>query len=193
MILNRIFALFFRWEVIGRENIPASGGVMVAANHVSLWDPPVIGTAMSREIHFMAKEELFANSFLAWLIRKLKAFPVKRGVADRAAIRTAIALLENGEVIGLFPEGTRSKNGQLGAAEPGAAMIAIKAKAAVVPTAVIGTNRFGKGSGILPQFKIVFGKPIYITKDKADKEMIEELSIRCMSEIAGLLKQHGNL
>ncbi|GBG54965.1 1-acyl-sn-glycerol-3-phosphate acyltransferase [Sporomusaceae bacterium FL31] len=186
--LGIIFKLFFRCQIIGQENIPKQGGVIIAANHLSFWDPPLIGTFMPRPIHFMAKEELFKVPIFGWVIKKLNAFPVRRGAADRTAIRTAINTLEAGSCLGLFPEGTRSKNGLLGPAEPGLSMIAVKAGAAIVPTAIIGTNKIFN-NGFFPLIELRFGKPIYVNKEKADKENMEKISNQIMAEIALLLDQ----
>lgn len=174
---------------MGLENIPTQGGVIIAANHISLWDPPVLGAGLSRPINFMAKEELFAISGLRWIITTMKAFPVKRGAADRGAIRHAINLLKNGEVLGLFPEGTRSKTGQLGKPEPGIGMIALKAGVPIVPAAIIGTNQVGKVGWGLPQFIIKFGKPIQINTEKSDRENMDNIGNEIMQEISCLLEE----
>ncbi|MDF2635556.1 MAG: 1-acyl-sn-glycerol-3-phosphate acyltransferase [Pelosinus sp.] len=174
---------------MGIENIPMSGGAIIASNHVSLFDPPVIGTAFTRSIHFMAKEELFAISAIGWIFKKLKAFPVRRATADRTAIRHAINLLENGELLGLFPEGTRSLTGQLGRPETGLAMIALKSGVPIIPTAVIGTNKVCKDGQLLSRFIVKFGNPIAVIKGKADKETMEELSNQIMKEISLLLEE----
>ena len=183
--------LLFRWRVTGAENIPVSGGVIIASNHISNFDPFVVGTAVSRKLHFMAKEELFVNPVMRAIIQWLGAFPVRRGASDRTAIRTAINLLENGNMVGLFPEGTRSKNGQLRQAEPGLAMIAAKAGATIVPTAVIGTNKFFRDGSLLPQFRVYFGKPIVVKKDKVSKEDLEKITNTMMQEINTLLQKYA--
>lgn len=188
-ILYYFFKLVFRYEMMGTENIPAKGGVIIAANHISLWDPPAVGAGLTRPIHFMAKEELFAIPVFKWIITKMNAFPVRRGAADRTAIRYAINLLKDGEVLGLFPEGTRSKTGILGKPEPGIAMIALKAGVPIVPAAIIGTNQVGKAGCILPKFIIKYGKPIIIEQGKNDKETMEQLSVKIMQEISCLLKE----
>lgn len=193
LLLGAVFSIFFRWKVTGAENIPAAGGVIIAANHVSLWDPPVLGTAIPRRIHFMAKEELFTNPVFRWLITKLGAFPVKRGIADRTAIRTALSLLENGSVLGLFPEGTRSKTGVLGAPEPGLAMLAIKAGVPVVPAAIIGTNKVLRDGHVFPQFRVIFGKPLFLARDTAGKDSLDVLSGKVMGEIDRLLKGESGI
>lgn len=159
-----IFTIILRLEVSGKENIPADGPLVIASNHLSLLDPPVIGTAATRKVNFMAKQELFIP-VLGDIYRILGAFPVKRGGADRAAIKHGIDILQAGDVLAIFPEGTRSKTGKLGKAAPGALMMAGKAHAAIVPTCVVGTDikRSGK---LWPKVKVIFGKPIYIDKDQ---------------------------
>jgi len=129
--------LLGRWRVTGRENIPKTGGVILAPNHVSYADPPVVGAAVSRRVRFMAKSELFRIPALGTIIRNVGAFPVKQATADRSALRKAIELLETGEVVCIFPEGTRSLGGTLLKAELGIAMIAVKAKVPIVPIALI--------------------------------------------------------
>lgn len=190
-VIGFFLVVLFRWRVTGAENVPVSGGVIIASNHISNFDPFVVGTAVSRKLHFMAKEELFVNPIMRAIIQWLGAFPVRRGASDRTAIRTAINLLENGNMVGLFPEGTRSKNGQLGQAEPGLAMIAAKAGATIVPTAVIGTNKVFRNGSLLPQFRVHFGKPIIVKKDKASKEDLEKITNTMMQEINTLLQKYS--
>ena len=137
----------------------------------------------------MAKEELFSLSAFKWFITKLKAFPVRRGTADRTAIKHAIRLLKNCEILGAFPEGTRSKAGELGKPEPGIAMIALKAGVPIVPVAIIGTNKVCKNGCIFPRFIVKFGKPIIINEEKTDKQMLENISNTIMQEISFLLKE----
>lgn len=188
-LLYYFFKVFFRYKIIGAENIPTSGGVVIASNHISLWDPPIVGAGLNRPVNFMAKEELFATGPLRWIITIMKAFPVKRGAADRGAIRHAINLLKNGEILGLFPEGTRSKTGELGKPEAGIGMIVLKAGVPIVPAAIIGTNKVFKDGWILPQFIIKFGKPIIITEEKNDRENMENIGKVIMQEISCLLKE----
>ena len=107
-VLNFIFFVIFRLHVEGRENVPPKGAIIVAPNHKSDWDPPLIGVAFdTRIIHYMAKEELFKNPIFGWIIRQFGTFPVKRGAVDRTAIRQAIRELKAGNPLGIFPEGTR--------------------------------------------------------------------------------------
>ena len=178
--------IFLRLEISGTENIPLNGPVVIASNHVSLLDPPIIGVASSRKIHFMAKQELFVP-ILGSIYRTLGAFPVRRGAADRNAIKYGIDLLLAEKVLAIFPEGTRSKNGQLGKAEPGALMMAGKARAVIIPTAVSGTNLRSSGR-IWPKVKVKFGIQIYFLEDEpVTKEVTIRMTGELMNEIKMLL------
>ncbi|GAW93226.1 lysophospholipid acyltransferase family protein [Calderihabitans maritimus] len=161
-VAKQIVLLFFRiccrWQVVGKENLPPQGPVVVVANHVSYWDPPVLGVALPRQIHFMAKEELFRIPLLGPLIRILGAFPVKRGKSDRAALKAGLQLLQEGKVLGLFPEGTRSKTGQLLPFQPGAALLALKAGVPIVPVALQGSRQILRR--FRPTVRVVIGKPL---------------------------------
>jgi 1-acyl-sn-glycerol-3-phosphate acyltransferase len=162
-LLRVLFRLFNRWEVTGREQVPATGGVLLIANHTSYADPPIVGTACPRPVHFMAKAELFEIPLLAGLIRRTHAFPVRRGRADGAALRRAIRLLRDGEVLLVFPEGTRSPDGRLMELEPGAAFIAMQAQVQVVPVAILGADRLlprGKPILLPAKLKVRFGPPL---------------------------------
>jgi len=183
-----LFRVLFRWRVIGLENVPA-GGAIIAPNHRSFWDIPLVGLALrKRRTHFMAKSELFQNPIFAWAIRTLLAFPVKRGAPDRAAIRHAIDVLQQGDLVAIFPEGTRSKTGQLGAAEPGLTLIAVKADVPIVPVGISGTQLIFSKICWFPRLKIVFGKPIYISRsENMEKGMAETVSARVMGDIAQLI------
>lgn len=189
IILHYFFKIVFRCKIIGANNIPTHGGAIIASNHISLFDPPVIGTSFIRPLHFMAKEELFVIPIVRWVLTRLKAFPVRRGMADRKAIRHALTLLENGEMLGLFPEGTRSVTGKLGKPEAGLAMIALKARVPIIPTAIIGTNKFFKKGFLVPRFTIKFGSPIFADQQSLDKEGMENLSNKIMQEISYLLEE----
>ena len=180
-----LFSVFFRTKVIGLENVPTEGAVIVAANHLSNWDPPFLGTFLNREICYMAKEELFKNPIFAAAIRALHVFPVKRGTADKTAIKHAVKLLKDGQCLGIFPEGTRSKTGELGKAEAGVGLITAMTKAPVIPTAIIGTNKIF-GEKMFPQLGVVYGKPMHFTGSLKDKEALAEFSQSIMTEIKAL-------
>ena len=117
-------------------------------------DPPTVGIAAPRQVHFMAKEELFSAPVLGKILPHINAFPVKRGMSDREALRKGLGVLKEGKVLGLFPEGTRSETGELGKGLAGAGFFALRSKAQIVPCAVIGPYKPFK------RLKVVFGKPI---------------------------------
>lgn len=157
----------------GVENIPETGAVIVAPNHKSNFDPPVIGVCSPRVVHYMAKEELFKNPIFGAAIRYFGTFPVKRGAIDRAAIRQAVKELKNGEPLGIFPEGTRVHGDKIGRFHDGMASLALMTGTPILPVAVIGTEKLPKKEGPLA---VVFGKPIPVEKGKATAEKIEEIN-----------------
>ena len=185
-----LFRVLLRWRVTGLENIPA-GGAIIAPNHQSFWDIPLLGVALrGRHVHFMAKSELFQNPVFGWVIRTLLAFPVKRGAPDRAAIRHAIEMLKAGDLVAIFPEGTRSKTGQLGAPEAGLSLIAAKADVPIVPVAIYGSRLIFSKSQLLPQVKIHFGNPINMCETKSVQgEDRVDVGAMVMQAIAAILQQ----
>jgi len=157
-VLFRFQFKLMGWHIQGAENMPAEGPVILAINHQSIWDPLVAASSLPRQVSFMAKEELFSIPVLGTIFLKLGAFPVKRGQGDMNAIRQSLAILKEGRVLGLFPEGTRSKTGKIQKGLPGMVLLMEKSKAAVVPIKVFGTRRLlTKGWGNLG---VVIGKPM---------------------------------
>ncbi|MEA2255246.1 MAG: glycerol-3-phosphate dehydrogenase, partial [Solirubrobacteraceae bacterium] len=144
-ILQPFFHVYWRLSRIGREHIPASGPVILASNHRSFLDPFVIAVMARRPIYFMAKKELFVNRPIAWLLSSLGAFPIDRGASDRGAMDTARAILDRGDGVLLFPEGTRIRPGALGRPKRGIGRLALETGAPVVPIAVIGTEAVRNG------------------------------------------------
>ncbi|WP_050615445.1 lysophospholipid acyltransferase family protein [Bacillus testis] len=186
---NVVYAVLkpiYRFEVIGRENFPKEGGVLLCSNHIDNLDPPVVGANVPRPVHFMAKEELFSVPVLKKLMPHINAFPVKRGMSDREALRTALKLLKDGKVVGLFPEGTRSKTGELGKGLAGAGFFALRTDAAVVPCAVIGPYKAFR------RLKIVYGEPIDFSKYKEEgvKMHAEQATEIIMEHIATLIREN---
>ena len=142
VIVRPIFNFLFGTRFIGKENLEGlTGGYIVVSNHKSNFDPISVHLAITPKPYLMAKEELFHNPLFAKFIRALGAFPVTRGAGDMSAVKTAFKLLKEGKVLGMFPEGTRSKNGKIKAFHPGAAMIALRTKAKVVPIYISGNYK----------------------------------------------------
>lgn len=182
-LLSILFKVIFRLSVKGKENFPKHEGVLLCSNHMSNFDPPILGVAAPRIVRFMAKQELFKNPFLNWLLTSIGGFPVKRGLADKQALRKGLDFLNSGEVIGIFPEGTRSKTGELGKGLAGAGFFALRSNAVVIPCAIIGNYRpFRK-------MKVVFGEPINFTKLKNEKASAKEATEVIMNEIQQLLEK----
>lgn len=178
------FSTVYRWRVIGAENIPAEGPVILCSNHISLYDPPLVGCGIERQVHFMAKEELFHIPVISFFITKFGAFPVKRGAGDRSAIRNTLKLLADGKVLGIFPEGTRSKTGEVGTGLTGVAMFALKSDAVVIPVAIIGPYR------LFRPITIVYGKPLDLSAQrsvKADSETLKQTTEYIMQSIKALI------
>ena len=192
-LFHILFGILFRPAVSGQENVPMDGPVIMAANHLSNWDPPFAGTYMPRPVAYMAKEELFKPAICGWIISQLYAFPVKRGAADRAAIKTAIGILKQGLCLGVFPEGHRSKDGKLGKAEAGVSLLAAMSKAPVIPTAIIGTNKIFANGGLLPKLQIIFGEPMFFEGKHNDKAALEDFSKKIMENIEKLIISHSQL
>ena len=163
-----MFSLFYRWRIDGIENVPKSGGAIIAPNHMSFFDPPLAGSAIKRPLYFMAKKELFDIPVLGWTIRHTNAFPVKKDSHDMSAMRYAFSLLEQGHLLLIFPEGTRSKNEQLGKARAGSGMMACNAQVPLIPVKIENTNLMLK----FRQIKIKYGTPIYPPKDFAKKDYV---------------------
>lgn len=184
------FTIFFRTEVHGLENIPKEGGMILAANHKSNWDPPFLGTYLFRPVSYMAKEELFRNKIFAWAIRKCYAFPVKRGAGDRSALKNAVKELKKGYCVGIFPEGTRSKDGKLRAAGSGVSLMAQMANVPVVPSAIIGTEKIFSKKNFLPKLKVIYGKPLFFDRKKKSREDLDEFTKKIMTEIQNMLDKY---
>jgi 1-acyl-sn-glycerol-3-phosphate acyltransferase len=183
-LCSGILSPIYQFEVIGKENFPTDGGVLLCSNHISNLDPPTVGIAAPRQVHFMAKEELFTAPVLGKILPLINAFPVKRGMSDREALRKGLGVLKEGKVLGLFPEGTRSETGELGKGLAGAGFFALRSKAQIVPCAVIGPYKPFK------RLKVVFGKPIEFDDYRKNKVSAEEATDIIMSEIGQLIRTY---
>ncbi len=186
-----IVKMLYRIKIHGKENIPGRKPFIICSNHLSWWDPVVIGTTVpgSYRIHFMAKKELFNNFIFSYLLRKACAFPLNRKDADYAAIRKAYQLLENRQVLGLFPEGSRSKNGTLQKPYNGAALIAVRSGVPVLPVAIAGPYRLFRPLHVFigPPFAL---PPLNYNHKEEKKAQLEEMSRLIMGQIRSLLPEY---
>jgi 1-acyl-sn-glycerol-3-phosphate acyltransferase len=149
--INPFFYLYLRGRVEGTEHIPRSNGFIVVSNHGSNFDPPLLSAAVQRPVAYMAKEELFQVPVLKQAIELYGAYPVKRGAVDRTTIKAALAYLENGWGVGIFLSGTRTSDGRVIDAKPGAALIAAKAQVPLLPVCLWGTHAIEQKDKKLPQ------------------------------------------
>lgn len=156
VICTILFGLLYRVEVKGIENIPKEGGAVICANHRGQLDMFFMGYKLKRMIHYMAKQELFKNPVLRFLLTRVGAFPVNRHTADLTSIRTALRLLSEGELVGVFPEGTRVKKSKMRniKIKPGAVMLAVNAGVDIIPVSISGSYK------PFSNVKVIFHKPV---------------------------------
>ncbi len=179
-------------ELKGSRNVPSDGGLIIASNHVAAGDPPLLGSACPREVHFMAKKELFKPP-LGLLIKRLNAFPVDREGFDLDSIKNSLELLRLGHVLLMFPEGTRSRDGRLGEPKPGVAMIALKAGVPIVPVFIANTRRAWLNRLSGKRLLVHFGEPMNFRNDddRQSRDRYREIAaevmrkIECLKEAAG--------
>ena len=186
-----LLAVLARCSVEGTERLPRDGAFLIVSNHLSLIDPPVLGALIPRRIVFMAKEELFHAPIIGQLVSWYGAFAIRRGEADRQALRKAVGVLEHGQVLGMFPEGTRSKTGKMNEAHPGAALIALLSGATVVPVAITGTDRVRSPLSLLarPRIAVRVGEPFKMERVRSRKENLEDATREMMGRVAVLLPE----
>jgi 1-acyl-sn-glycerol-3-phosphate acyltransferase len=184
---------FLRLEIEGEEHIPQAGGAVVACNHTRGPDYVILGYVSPRQIFYMAKAEIFAyHPWLARLVTMAGAFPVHRGQGDGQAIDQAVALVRSGKLLGMFPEGTRSRDGALQKAKLGVARIALGAGCPIVPVVVINSEPVLRDVLKLrrrPLVVVRFGPPIEVAGDPEDGEDLQEVTDRMMRELAQLLPE----
>ncbi len=183
VILIPLVYLLFWPKVKGKENIPTEGSTIVYANHISLLDPIILACVMPRRVNFMAKEELFRSPLLGKLLWAIGAFPVKRGSADISSIKTALKRLKEGKVFGIFPEGTRSKDGEMQNFTHGMAAIAQRSKATTIPVSIKGDYR------VFRSLNITIGKPLDLMEyygKKSNSELLNQMSMNMSEELRKL-------
>ena len=188
-LLRFVFSIAFNLKYEGRSELPKDTSFILASNHRSYADPPLVGAGARGKHAFMAKEELFKNKAFAWLISSLGAFPVSRGKGDTKVIDTAVERLENGRSLIIFPEGTRSKDGKVQRGKGGAGLIAVRSGKPIIPVGVV----YGEKLRFRTRVTIKYGKPIYPQDyceicDKPNPRQLAKLKSTYREEIKKLVE-----
>ena len=184
------FRIYHRGRIYHADRLPATGAFILVANHVSFLDPPFLGQACERNAFFLARDTLFRNPIANWILRSWNCVPIKREGGDLAAMRTVLRLLGEGKAVLMFPEGTRSKDGQLQEARAGIGMIAARSGAKILPMRIFGTERALPRGKSLPrpaQVSVVLGEsfsfPLPADYEKMRGETLKALYLEIGSEI----------
>lgn len=189
-LFQMYFRLVFHLQIHGRENIPRRGRLLIAANHISAYDPFVIGSVVPRVLYFLAKKELFKNPLFAAVLGFLHAIPLDRREAAHTTFRRASQLLAQGEAVLLFPEGTRSRSGEIGSGKSGVGMLAATNHADVLPVRVVGLAGKTGSWWRRRQIKIIFGAVIsvapFLQNGTATKEVYREIANTALERIRAL-------
>jgi 1-acyl-sn-glycerol-3-phosphate acyltransferase len=176
---------YFQGRIYGVENVPQTGEVVVVSNHASYFDPPIVSNCVCRPVAYMAKEELFEVPVLAQAIKLYGAYPVSRGSADRQTIRSALEYLNNGWAVGVFLQGTRTPDGRITDPKRGAALLAAKAKAPLLPVSLWGSEKILQTGWPIPRavpLTIRIGKLIH-APISTDKEELQAVTHQCATAI----------
>jgi len=191
VLVSILARILFRLEVTGAENVPPEGGVIIAPNHRSYLDIPLVGCSVKRHLDFMGKKELFHIPLLGYIFRVLGGFPIDRDRMDRSALREAANRLKQGRAIVIYPEGTRSRDGRLLPGRPGIGLIVKMTGARVVPVAISGTEKaMPAGSWFIrpAKVRIKFGQPMNFEEIiKHDRDCVNRITDHVMSAIGKLL------
>ena len=184
IVLKIYFFLFFRFKIVGRENIPQSGGTIFCSNHSSMMDPLILAMITKRRVYYVAKKELFGNFIVAAVIKGLGAFPVDRQNTDMTAYKKAIEYLKQGKIVGVFAQGARFKELDAKNAKAGVALFALKSGAAVVPVAIKTSYK------LFSKITVSIGKTVDLSgygDKKIKSDMLNEITENIMGEISGLM------
>jgi len=184
-LINIYLKIVHNFVVKGKEKVPKYGPLIVVSNHVSYLDPPIVGAAVKRQLHFMAKQELFEKKWFGYILNQMGTFPVKRGVPDKSAIRKSLNILNNDKALCMFPEGTRIKTGKLGEAKPGVTLIALMSKSPILPVAIKHSDENNKS------LQVSIGKPFLLDEyydKKLNRDQKDEVGELIMNKIGEQLK-----
>lgn len=197
IILRCIFGTYFRWRLHGVDNVPVTGPVILAANHASFMDPPMIGSSLPRPINYLARESLFRFPLFGWYLRQLNSVPVDRDGAGAKGLKMILDRLLKGGGIILFPEGTRTPDGNFLPARSGIGLTVIKSDAPVVPVRVLGTYAAYNRNMIIPRprrVQVVFGQPMDFKELRAEaascpKARVKEIYQQVADELMEAIKK----
>jgi 1-acyl-sn-glycerol-3-phosphate acyltransferase len=196
-LYRAVFATYFRWRVYHPERVPMTGSVILAANHESFLDPPLVGSGLKREINYLARKSLFRYPVLGSILRKVNAVPVDRDGGGAAGLKAIMDRLHAGGAIILFPEGTRTSDGQMQPARSGLGLTVIKSKAPVVPVRVFGTYQAWGRHVRFPHphsVAVKYGQPMNFEKLRAEakdcsKARLKEIYQQVTDEVMGVIAQ----
>lgn len=192
-LLRIALVLLTRWRVEGKKSVPRKGPMIVVCNHLSLIDPPLLAASMPRRLVFMAKDELFHSILWSWSIRAYGAFPIRRGEPDREALKQANLTLKRGLALGMFPEGSRSQDGQMKPAEAGTSLVALRSGVPVIPVAITGSEKLTGLRGLFPRPEITvrIGEPFTLPRveGRLSRAQLEESTELIMKRVAALLPE----
>ena len=193
-----LYTVYFRWRVYNPERVPLTGGVILAANHASFLDPPLVGSGLHRQINYLARASLFTNPVAGWVLRKWSAIPVDRDGGGAAGLKAILDRLLDGGAIILFPEGTRTKDGRLQPARSGIGLAVIKSEALVIPVRTFGTFECYSRNHRFPlprKVAVKYGKPMAFTELRSEartcskprlKEIYQQIADEIMAAISKL-------
>ena len=193
LLLRLIMAIYAKVEVVGVENVPRRGGLIIVSNHLNNADPGLLGGFLRRRVVYMAKDEMFQWPVWGGYIRLIGAFPVRRFEADLKALRRAVQVIRRGQALVMFPEGTRSKTGSMDRGHPGTAMVALRAGAPILPVAITGTEVVRLPSAFFHplrhiRIRVVVGQPFFLPSvRRARADDFERCTDIIMGRIAALL------
>lgn len=184
-VVRWFMKIFFRIKIIGKENIPGEGACIICSNHKSYYDPPLMVAFNKRHVNMIAKKDLLKNPLMGWLCKVFGAFMVERDGKDIEAVKQSLKILKNGEILGIFPEGTRNGMQKGEKVKNGAVLMAIKSGAPIIPAGIKGDYK------LFRKVTMTYGEPIYYDKSKInqqDKEQIDNLTEELMNTIINLTK-----
>ncbi len=184
-VFRLVFRLYFRWEIVGREHLTRAGGGLLVCNHASFLDPPLAGTPWPRPIHYLAREDLFDIPLLSWWMRHCSVIPTRRGPGSLYSLRRVIQLVKSGEVVLVFPEGTRSPTGELQDPRGGVGFLIKMTGAPVYPCYIDGAFEAWPRDARIPRprnIRVIYGAPVTLPADLPP----EELSRRALALVEAL-------